>query len=258
MLLCCARPVLADNYPASGIPASDPSFIGWATGVVSLTRGPQNVGDPSSPLVSFGTASNALGGADGTFGVVSLGDGGQITLSFTQPIVNGPGADFAVFENGFRFNGGVFGELAFVEVSADGVNFVRFPSVSLTPTDTQVGPFDALDPALIHNLAGQFPALEGTPFDLSDVGLSSAGYVRVIDAVGSIDPRLATFDSQGHIINDPYPTPFASGGFDLDAVGVIHQAPVPPSALLLAIGTVSCAGFRWLRRRRGPMQTWAL
>jgi hypothetical protein len=29
-------------------------------------------------------------------------------------------------------------------------------------------------------------------------------------------------DSQGHIINDPYPTPFNSGGFDLDAVGVMY------------------------------------
>jgi hypothetical protein len=30
-------------------------------------------------------------------------------------------------------------------------------------------------------------------------------------------------DSQGNIINDPYPTPFESGGFDLDAIGVIHN-----------------------------------
>jgi hypothetical protein len=31
-------------------------------------------------------------------------------------------------------------------------------------------------------------------------------------------------DHAGHAINDPYPSPFPSCGFDLDAVGVIHEA----------------------------------
>ncbi len=30
--------------------------------------------------------------------------------------------------------------------------------------------------------------------------------------------------AQAGIINDPYPTPYPSCGFDLDAVGVIHKA----------------------------------
>ena len=33
----------------------------------------------------------------------------------------------------------------------------------------------------------------------------------------------ASYDSQGNIINDPFPTPFETGGFDLDAIGVIHS-----------------------------------
>jgi len=33
----------------------------------------------------------------------------------------------------------------------------------------------------------------------------------------------ARCDSQGHQINDPWPTDFPTGGFDLDAVGVIHE-----------------------------------
>jgi hypothetical protein len=41
--------------------------------------------------------------------------------------------------------------------------------------------------------------------------------------VGSLDDRYATYDVLGNKINDPFPTPFASGGFDLDAVGVINQ-----------------------------------
>ena len=32
-------------------------------------------------------------------------------------------------------------------------------------------------------------------------------------------------DSKENMINDPWPTPFASSGFDLDAVGVINQSP---------------------------------
>ena len=48
-------------------------------------------------------------------------------------------------------------------------------------------------------------------------------HVRVVDVVGCIQPEYATYDCQGHVINDPWPTPFASSGFDLDAVGVIHD-----------------------------------
>jgi len=48
--------------------------------------------------------------------------------------------------------------------------------------------------------------------------------VKVIDVIGTIDPQYASRDSFGNIVNDPYPTPFGSCGFDLDAVGVINQA----------------------------------
>ena len=48
-------------------------------------------------------------------------------------------------------------------------------------------------------------------------------HVRIVDVVGNIDPEYATKDSEGHIVNDPWPTAFASSGFDLDAVGVIHD-----------------------------------
>ena len=58
---------------------------------------------------------------------------------------------------------------------------------------------------------------------ISGLNLNAITHVRLIDVVGSIDPQYGTYDSQGTIINDPYPTDFESGGFDLDAVGVIHQ-----------------------------------
>ena len=58
----------------------------------------------------------------------------------------------------------------------------------------------------------------------------------VVDVVGSIDPAYATYDSQGHAINDPWPTAFASSGFDFDAVGVLHAVPEPGTIALLGLG----------------------
>ena len=244
---------LAGPYASHGLTTTNTSFAGWATGFQSLVRGPQDITVPNGAKASVGTGADALGAPTGT-GVVSLGDGGSITLTFDRPIANGAGDDFAVFENGFS-NGGslVFAELAQVAVSSDGSNFFTFPSVSLTPTATQVGGFGYLDPTNIHNLAGQFVAKEGTPFDLSDLlgvssllNLNAVRYVRMTDVVGSIDPAYGSKDSLGNPINDPFKTPFASGGFDLDAVGVIHAAPVPEPATIGALAF----GLLALRRRR--------
>jgi hypothetical protein len=200
-------------------------FKGWAIGC-TLVRGYQNIADTSLGFTSFGDSSSAIGKA-GENGVVSLGDAGYAILTFDLPITNGPGFDFAVFENAFNDN---FLELAFVEVSSDGVNYFRFPAVSNTPADQQIGPFDNRgDATKIHNLAGKYRAHFGTPFDLEELknepglNVQSVTHVKIIDVVGSIDPTYARYDKNNHPINDPFPTSFPSGGFDLDAVGVIHQ-----------------------------------
>ena len=51
------------------------------------------------------------------------------------------------------------------------------------------------------------------------------GDIKIIDVVGSINESFATYDINGKPINDPYPTAFATGGFDLDAIGVINFLP---------------------------------
>ena len=214
----------------NAIAVDDNQFVAWATNVV-LTRGPQNISNPNSPLASFGDETNAIGPAtpNNSMDAVSLGDGGSALVTFERPIRNGEGPDFAVFEN--DINGG-FLELAFVEVSSDGVHFVRFPATSLTQTETQVGTFGLMDPTFINNLAGKFQIGYGTPFDLEEladsanINIDSIVYVRIIDVVGNIDPQYASYDAFGHIVNDPWPTDFASCGFDLTGVGVIHQKPV--------------------------------
>ena len=47
-------------------------------------------------------------------------------------------------------------------------------------------------------------------------------HIKVIDVVGTISNLYSTIDTAGNKINDPWPTPFASSGFDLDALGLIH------------------------------------
>ena len=237
------------QYAATGLAATSTSLVGWATGVSNLTRGPANIANPGGGNASYGTADAALGAANGS--LVSLGDGGSITLTFDKAIRNGAGTDFAVFENGFSTGSGlVYAELAFVEVSSDGLNFFRFGSVSNTQTTTQIGGFGSLDPTKVHNLAGQFVSGQGSEFDLQDMtgiaglDVDNVTHVRMVDVVGSIDPRYGTRDSQGHLINDPFSTPFASGGFDLDAVGVINAVPEPGTFVVLGLGAAL------LRRRR--------
>ena len=232
-LLCAltATAAAAQFAPAAGQPgttamrADSSAFTAWATGA-ALWRGYQNLADTTLGRTTVGDPESALGPADGIT-VVSLGDGGTATLTFEVPLTNGAGNDFAVFENGFQDQ---FLELAFVEVSSDGVLFVRFPATSLTDTTRQMGPFDLLNPTQIDQLAGKYRAGWGTPFDL-EVLADAAGldvrrvtHVRVVDVVGSLDSAYRRPDRDGRPVNDPWPTPFSSGGFDLDAVGVVHQA----------------------------------
>lgn len=220
----------AGQEGTTAINADSSAFVGWATGCV-VERGPLRIDKPSMGLASFGVEADALGKADDTL-LVSLGDGGNAVMTFASPIYNGPGPDFAVFENPLRWEEDTtlyFLELAFVEVSSDGENYVRFPAVTLIPETPQVTPFQCTDPCMVHNFAGKYFPHFGTPFDLDDLEDSDLldkdkiTHVKIVDVVGTIKPEYATYDSEGHVVNDPWPTPFPSCGFDLDAVGVIHD-----------------------------------
>jgi len=210
------------------VSCKDKRIVAWAKSC-TLIRGFQDIAKPENGQVSYGEAADAVGvvhDSDAT-DVVSLGDGGVAVLSFANPIVNKEGYDFAVFENSPN---DAFLELAFVEVSSDSIHFYRFPATSYTAADAQIGTFGSIDATRINNLAGKYRLGWGTPFDLSDLAdaenldRNQVKYVRIIDVVGSIDSNYASYDSAGRIINDPYPTNFASGGFDLAGVGVIHNA----------------------------------
>jgi hypothetical protein len=211
--------------------AADPSIIGWATGYTDYVPG----ADVSE---SFRTPANAVGPYSTS--LVVLGNNGRITMTFDAPIVDGPGDDFAVFENGFNQNATsdlLFTELAYVEVSSNGVDFVRFDSASRQPGP--VGGFGSQDPRLLGGLAGKDPGGWGTVFDLSAlankaavrsgaVDLSDIRHVRLRDVVGAAEyPTAGDLynDSFGRQIFDAHPTT-GSGGFDLRAVGVLNQSAV--------------------------------
>lgn len=192
---------------------------------------------------------------------------GQITLTFglsaepgDEPIRDVNGLDFVVFENALFLSysveaglasGEVFAELGYVEVSTDGDpnHFARFPNVSLTPE--LIWAYGTIDMTDVYNLAGKHPngynVCTGTGFDLSElsnhrlvvngtVDLEDIKYVRIVDIPGSgdfyddpnslIDPNTLSNYPHQHPIYDAWET-VGSGGFDLDAIGVLHEQNKP-------------------------------
>jgi len=249
--------------------AINPIFRGWADDVATY--------EPSGQYIDpwWKDPQKALGPATGDkFDIVSLGDlepnqlgqgipPGQITLLFGDPcdiddanhIRNNTGYDFAVFENGFvslnttpggSVTGQMFTELGFVEVSSNGTDFVRFPSVSLTPA--LVGGLGTIEVSDVYNLAGKHPnaygVCMGTPFDLAEIAddpnilsgvvdINNIAFVRIVDIPGSghfhdraaeyIDPnsypQWQTYP-ESRPVYDAWVTT-GSGGFDLEAIGVL-------------------------------------
>lgn len=266
-----------------GVPGNSALFVGWAARVVAFSRpnpdsggyARDNQGVPCEPAEAV-VGPPALFTLDGaTRHVLSLGNGGSVTLGFETPIRDGPGPDFAVFENAFvdasdwtgtsregstsRY---VFAELAFVEVATRTTHWARFPTVCL---NTQVlyalnnlaeNRFASQDVTLLDGFAGKHRIEFGTPFDLAAltnhpnvlagyVDLQDIRYVRLTDVAGD---GSAT-DSAGRPVYDPYYDPqigfpaawpeSGTDGFDLRGVGVLHAAGVE---WVRANGTL---GLRW-------------
>lgn len=223
-----------------GIAYNNSGILGWATDCTGQR----------SAQASFGTWEDALGPAPGIINdVVSLGEGGYAILTFDLTIADGAGPDLAVFENTLQVGNNVFAELAFVEVSSDGIDFVRFSGHSLTLEPVALG--GVIDPTNVHNFPGKHVNNQGTwlgtPFDLAElndhpavqsgsVNLSNINYVKIIDISGD----GLTLDAEQRPIYDPYPTDsdWGTGGFDLDAVAVLNT--YEPTALL---GDVNDDGF---------------
>ncbi|MCS7008948.1 MAG: hypothetical protein NZL93_03295, partial [Chthoniobacterales bacterium] len=181
----------------------------------------------SLDVVSLGAATNNDNGASSPYG-------GQILLDFVQPIWNGPGPDFTIFENVFYIGGNPerrFMEPAAVSVSKDGQLWFQFPlhfspryntdgSLNLRHPFTYSRGFAGINPVLSNNgwpdptdpnLSG------GDSFDLSDLGLDWVRFVK-IQSTGHLW-MLDQFEQPIHhnqetnAANRESPT----SGFDLDA-----------------------------------------
>ena len=180
--------------------------------VESFTPEGAEFGQDRFPQVVFGPPQAGAGGT-GSVDVLSLGCGGEVTLYFDAPaIVDGPGPDFIVFENPLPAGTSTFVEPARVLISADGLTWHAFPC---DPANTSppigcagiarvfAGPDNTLDPT--------DPATAGgDAFDLAQLGLGEARYVRLLD-VGETYYGARTWCGGG------------GGGFDLDAIAVVHH-----------------------------------
>ena len=233
LVMLSAAPVGAGPYPppaeeegTTAVFKDDPAFGSWASGY----KEPVDYGDSVDP--EWMTPLKTLGMATGRISdICSLGRGGSITLTFDPPIPNRDGWDFAVFENGLS---DTFLELAYVEVSSDGSNFVRFDCYSLTPGP--VGTYGSVDTTNIDGFGGKYRIGYGTPFDLEMlsgktevmdklVNIDAITHIRIVDMVG--DGNEYDDDDPANPIYDPYPTT-GSAGFDLEAVGVLISDPTVP------------------------------
>lgn len=286
---CAGIHISGKVWTGSGL-SKDPkyNFVGWATGCAEYKPGTGITGDGTDYGASYWQdPSKAFGKATGsdTSAVVVLGDGGSITMTFANAITNGEGYDFAVFENGLNDS---FLEFAFVEVSTNGVDFLRFPTFYLgsgpVGSDSDEGGGNN-DPTWCYNLGSKYRIGYGNGYDLDELNDAYAyalahydfdSHTAKDDSIFSTDyleHLLANFanvdldeinyvrlvdiigdgsvlDSSGTPIYDAYPT-HGTPGFDLSGIGVINQVPVPePAFFAAAAGLLSIFVCISRRRRR--------
>jgi len=197
IVLLLALLAACSGDPDDTAPVADP----FAASMVSFTPGEgAGYGADVLPDVVLGTPVGA-GDRAGSTDVVSLGCDGEIVLTLGVPLVDRDGPDLLVFENPFVG----WTEPGVVAASADGTTWQEW---ACDAEDSESGypgcagthpvwsaPGNGVDPT-DPSTAG------GDPFDLADLGLTEAAYVRITDA--GVSPCAA-------------PT----GGFDLDALAVV-------------------------------------
>lgn len=251
--------------PEGEFSALETTSIGSAT-ILPFTKGRAGYGqaDPHADAASFTPLAGAtrynsgrlpdivLGppkgaGRDaGSQDVVSLGAavagdgsapfGGQIVVEFSDNvIVDGPGADFTVFENAF-YVGGVstnrFMEPAVVYVSQNGSSWKRFP-IDFSPRYDGANNLDLRHPyCYASGFAGINPVISGADptdpaqsggdqFDLATVGLPWARFVKIqstgdnwmTDGIDVVRHPTETSACQRRV---------GTSGFDLDAVTAVN------------------------------------
>jgi hypothetical protein len=191
----------------------------------------------------FGDPDLAVNGVRGASGggrdVYGLSAGEALVLAWSsRALVDGPGADLAVFENAFDYPYGVFMDLTVVEVSSDGARWVAFEHAYLAADPQSYQP----DPELWQGFAGRTPVIlnadthptnpfgpgaGGDTFDLADLPAADAEtaaiaqngvrFVRLSAAGDHLDPNTGA----------PFPADPVSNGPDIDGVAGRYLVPAP-------------------------------
>jgi hypothetical protein len=194
---------------AGGAPTTEPPY---AQSVESFEPGEAaGFGADALPGVVLGPPQGK-GNTAGSLDVLSLGVGGEIVLGFgARRIDDGPGADFIVFENAFWPGGDankVYAELGEVSISEDIETWHTFPCDTAGGGSGNFRGCAGVTPTLEYDASLVVPLdveqTGGDAFDLAELGLTSARYVRIRDR--------ETLEPAGN-----------TSGFDLDAVGLLHQ-----------------------------------
>ena len=256
---------------ASGVTAADP----WADAVVNYTPGsgvlagfddattalgaPTRFTSPASPFGGLVTPFNSPFGADE---VVTIGEGGSLTVRFDEPVTDDPGNPFGIdlllFGNSFlglsafpadasTTATGVFSEGGQVWVSTDGTDFVEVVGVEADGRFPTLGYTDIVEP---------FAPSDPPPTGLTDftrpvdpsanvVGLNTAQIVALYDGSGGgagidLAPLGLSEISYVRITN-----PENSGVTpEIDALADVRAVPEPGALALVLLATP------FLRRRR--------
>lgn len=141
--------------------------------------------------------------------MLTLGELGSITLEMTDlEIIDGPGPDLIVFENPFP----AWRETGRVEASLDGIDWYEWPCEAENITDdfpgcAGVGTVHATPDFWVDPTDPS--AAGGDAFDLEDLGLPAARFIRITDS--------------GH---NAFGYGGTTGGFDLDAIAAANWAVV--------------------------------
>ncbi len=189
--------------------------------------------NPEKAVNGVRGAGQGTGGLDVCQLNYTIGNGNYIIIRWSNKIVlNGTGADFVIFENGFEISGQpghFFMDLAVVSVSRDGSHWIDFPyDYTYSPETTYsdipdywIG-FAGKTPVLYNedsNRVNPFNKTEagGDQFDLSDLPDTSYGldiknngfkYLKITTA-----PSLINNDTGTNFVKDGM-----SNGADIDGV----------------------------------------
>ncbi len=215
----------------------DPSPCAWALAsvcadeVVDAVPSDSPNGDPWRAVNGVRGGGQTAGGTD----VFSLDyfAGSSLTLRWSgRRVLDGPGVDLVVYENAFEYGsqGTVFMDLAIVEVSIDGLDWIALPhdyvaadetAWSAEPDDWQG--FAGRTPILLHEEDNRVDPVDpsvagGDGFDLAELP-DDGGLGEAVKADGFVFLRLVAAPSRDNPdTGAPYVFDAISNGADIDGV----------------------------------------